>query len=111
MEDRRTLRLLLEAGESRQLLLEAGSVVLPIDGAIEVRGNLEWLAETCHQSVQSLDAEEAWPMAQGGWLTISARQATQVAIIPPDCTGFWARVGRYLGRLAHCGANEAATIE
>lgn len=100
MEDRRTLRLTLCKGESRQLLLEAGSLILLLEGRAELQGALEWLAETTLRPKLSLSPEEAHRLENGGWIAINASRAAEIVVIPPDDTSFWLRVGRCLERLA-----------
>lgn len=100
MEDRRTLRLALHDGESRQFLLESGSLVLLLDGEAELRDAPGWLAETVVRPKFALQPEEPHRVDHGGWLEIAAGRAAEIALIPPDAASFWLRVGHCLGRLA-----------
>lgn len=103
MEDRRTLHLRLPAGDSRQLLLEAGSLILVIDGRLEIAGSPQWLAETSHCPRHFLDPEAVHRVEPGGWVTLAAPAGALCAVIAPELVPFWARVGRCLAGLGRRG--------
>lgn len=105
MEDRRTLRLNLQSGESRQLLLEAGSLLLVLDGCIELAGAPQWLAETCLRPRQILGPEEVHRVERGGWFSLAAPGGAQCALIAPDSASFWTRIGRCLEQFGRSATN------
>lgn len=93
MEDRRTLNLAVGAGERRQLLLEAGSMVLVTSGEVSVGQTVDWLNGQAVRVAQRLVSEEVWVAEAGGWIEILGSRAAQLAIIPPDRISFWRQVG------------------
>ena len=68
MEDRRTIPLSLGAGETRRLLLEAGSTVMVLSGQLVWRDPLAWVAESIIANAQLLGSEEARVVARGALL-------------------------------------------
>lgn len=100
MEDRQTLRLRLPAGAKRELLVEAGSLILAIDGRITIAGQPRWLADQAVAVRQILEPEDSHRLADGGWYTLHAPDGAECVLIAPDSTRFWTRVGRCLERLS-----------
>lgn len=100
MEDRRTIRLRLAAGSSRQLLLETGSLILVLDGCVELSGVAQWLAENCLRPRQILHPEEVHRVERGGWFSLEAPGGAQCALIAPDSASFWRRIGHCLAKFA-----------
>lgn len=96
MEDRRTLYLAVGTGERRQLLLEAGSMVLVTAGEVSVGQTVDWLSGQAVRVAQRLVSEDVWVAEAAGWIEIVASRAAQLAIIPPDRISFWRQVGGYL---------------
>lgn len=96
MDDRRTLKLSLCRGETRQFLLDPGSTVLLLVGEAELHGPPEWLAEAMVRPRWRLGAEQIWQAERGGWIELAALSALQVLVIPPDGVAWWRRVGRCL---------------
>lgn len=99
MEDRQTLALSLAAGEIRQLLLEAGSTVLVMDGRLSGREPPVWLAESVLTRKHELTAEEAWVVPCTGWVEFSADTDVVAVVIAPERAAFWSQVGLRLARL------------
>lgn len=93
MEDRRTLYLVVGTGERRQLLLDAGSMVLVTAGEVSVGQTVDWLNGQPVRVAQRLVSEEVWVADAGGWIDIVGSRAAQLAIIPPDSISFWRKVG------------------
>lgn len=96
MEDRRTMSLALGAGQSQQILVEAGSTVLVVAGRAVLRSTLLWLAENVVAPEQVCETEQAWVAETAGWIQIAAQCPTQIVVIPPDAVSLWSRVGRCL---------------
>lgn len=99
MEDRPVMNLALSCGESRQVLLEAGSAVLVMGGQLVVRCPMLWLAENILAPEVFLAAEQAWVAESGGWVTLQACGSTQFVVIPQNGISFWREVGRCLQSL------------
>ena len=99
MENHRTIPLSLGAGETRRLLLEAGSTVLVLSGQMVWRDPPVWVAESVVANAQSLGPEEARVVESSSWVEFSAQQAVQAVIIAPDGVAFWAQVGHCLAHL------------
>ena len=97
-EDRRTQVLALVAGESKQLLVEAGTTLLLLSGNARLYGVPDG---TVPGAGQRLLAEEAMVIDGGGWIGLVAAVPSQAVLIPPERTQFWRRVGDCLARLAH----------
>ena len=103
MEDCRIMNLALGSGESRQLLLEAGSTVLVLEGQLVLRRPLLWLAENIVAPELSLGAEQVWVAEQGGWVDLLAKGRVNVVIVPPNGVSLWRQVGRCLDALFGMG--------
>ena len=99
MEDSRVMNQILGSGESRQILLEAGSTVLVLDGQLVLRRPLLWLAENVVAPEEFLAAEQAWVAEAGGWVTLQAQGGVKLVVIPPNGVSFWQEVGRCLQKL------------
>lgn len=114
MEDRRTMSLALQQGETRQLLLEAGCTVLVVAGRIRLRSPGIWLAEQLVRGEQWLAAEQAWSAETGGWVDLTASESARLVVLPADGIAFWHLVGRCLDSLfgtraiVDCRGNGAA---
>lgn len=93
MDDRRTFSLSVGIGEKRQLLLEAGSMVLVISGEVSVGQTVDWLNGQAVRVARRLVSEEVWVGETGGWVDIAGNRAAQLAVIPPDRISFWRQVG------------------
>ena len=98
MEDQRTMILVLKSNDSRQLLLEAGSTVLVMDGQLAVRRPMLLAEQTIFPEVL-LAAEQAWVVEAGGWVTLQALGCVECVLIPPNGISFWREVGRCLQTL------------
>ncbi|RIX49444.1 MAG: hypothetical protein D3M94_00050 [Rhodocyclales bacterium GT-UBC] len=103
MEDRRTINLMMQQGEARQLLLETGSTLLVLGGRLELHLPSAWLAEQMVSRTVRLEAEQAWVAESGGWVDLLAAHTSQVVVIPPDGVALWRRVGRCLEALIRLG--------
>lgn len=111
MKDRQMMRLALGKGEARRVLVEAGTTVLVLEGSASVRGPLQWLAETPVALEQRLGAEQALTLEGGGWIDLTAAEAAELLVLPPQGLQVWRRVARGLERiLGHEGRNKPATL-
>lgn len=99
MEDRRMMRLALGKGDSRRVLVEAGTTVLALDGTLTVRGPLVWLAESPVAPEQRLGSEQALALENGGWIDLMAVEASELLVLPPDGIRVWQKVARCFERL------------
>lgn len=99
MEDRRTMSLAMPSGARQQVLVEAGSTVLVVAGAITLRGPLQWLAGNLLAREQALGAEEVWVADTSGWVELVSCGATRAVIIPADSLSLWRQVGSCLQSL------------
>lgn len=99
MEDRRTMSLALQPGESRQLLLEAGCTVLVLEGKLRLRSPAAWLAEQVLIAERTVVAESAWCAEVDGWLEMSALEASRLVVLGADSLSLWRQVGRCLEAL------------
>lgn len=110
MEDRRTIPLSLGAGETRRLLLEAGSTVLVLSGQLVWRDPPAWVAESIIANAQLLGSEEARVVERSGWVEFSARRTVLAVIIAPDAVAFWSQVGCCLARLFARGEGQKGVV-
>lgn len=99
MKDRQMMRLALGKGESRRVLVEAGTTVLVLEGSASVRGPLLWLAEMPVAAEQRLGSEQALTLESGGWIDLTATEAAELLVLPPQGLQVWQRVVRGLERL------------
>jgi hypothetical protein len=99
MEDRRMMRLAFGKGDTRRVLVEAGTTVLVLQGSASVRGPLQWLAETPVAPEQRLGVEQALTLEGGGWIDLMATEAAELLMLPPQGLQVWQRVVRRLERL------------
>ena len=99
MDDRRTINMTLAQGERRQVLLEAGSTVLVLDGRLALREPMLWLAEQAMIRERELAPEQAWLADRGGWVDLAAVATVRLIILPPESVLFWRQVGRCLDTL------------
>lgn len=93
MDDRRTIDLSVGKGENRQLLLEAGSMVLVVSGEVSIAWTAGWMCGQALRVKQHLVGEEVWLAERGGWVDIVGNRSAQLAVIPPDRISFWHKVG------------------
>ena len=75
MKDRQMMGLALGKDDARRVLVEAGTTVLVLEGALTVRGPLQWLAETPVAPEQRLVSEQALMLESGGWIDLMAGEA------------------------------------
>jgi hypothetical protein len=99
MKDRQMMRLALGKGDTRRVLVEAGTTVLVLQGSASVRGPLQWLAETPVAPEQRLGAEQALTLEGGGWIDLTATEAAELLVLPPQGPQVWQRVAQGLERL------------
>jgi len=92
MKDRQMMRLALGKGEARRVLVEAGTKVLLLGGNASVRGPLQWLAETAMAPEQRLGVEQALTLENGGWIDLTATEAAELLVLPPQGLQVWRRV-------------------
>ncbi len=111
MEDRRMMRLALGKGDSRRVLVEAGTTVLALDGTLTVRGPLVWLAENIVVPEQRLRPEQSQVIEAGGWIDLTAVEAAELVVMPPDGVQVWQKVARCFERLlGHDGGKRPAAL-
>lgn len=99
MKDRQMMRLALGKGDARRVLVEAGTTVLVLEGSANVRGPLQWLAETPVAPEQPLGLEQVLTLEGGGWIDLMAAEAAELLVLPPQGLQVWRRVARGLERL------------
>lgn len=99
MQDRQLTMLTLARGETRRVLVEAGTTVLVVSGCLVLRGPLQWLAETIQAPEQHLGPEQALELASGGWVDLLAGKGAQVVLLPRARQKLWRQVARCLERL------------
>ena len=99
MKDRQMMRLALGKGEALRVLVEAGTTVLVLEGSASVRGPLQWLAETLVAPEQRLSLEQALTLESGGWSDLTAVEAAELLVLPPNGVQVWRRMVRGLERL------------
>lgn len=99
MQDRQLTMLTLARGETRRVLLEAGTLVLVVSGSLVLRGPLQWLAETILAAEQRLGPEQALEMATGGWVDLLAGDGAQLVLLPRARQKLWRQATRCLERL------------
>lgn len=108
MDAVRSMSLAIAAGEKRQLLLEAGSMVLVTSGEVRIGRAVGWLAEHTTSFKQSLFVEDLWMAESGGWFDIVGNRAARIIVIPAERTPWrqwlgalirsWFAVVKSLGR-------------
>ena len=99
MKDLQMMRLALGKGEARRVLVDAGTMVLVLEGSASVRGPLQWLAETTVAPEQRLSSEQTFTLESGGWIDLTAAEAVELLVLPPQGLQVWQRVVRGLERL------------
>lgn len=99
MKDRQMMRLALGKGDARRVLVEAGTTVLVLQGSASVRGPLQWLAETPVAAEQRLGSEQVLTLESGGWIDLTATEAAELLMLPPQGLQVWQRVARGVERL------------
>lgn len=111
MEDRRMMRLVLGKGESRRVLVEAGTKVLIVSGDLALRGPLVWLAENIVAPEQRLRPEQSQVIEAGGWIDLTAVEAAELVVLPPEGVQVWQKVTRCFERfLGHEGSKKPAAL-
>ncbi len=111
MEDRQMMRLALGKGEVRRVLVEAGTTVLVLEGRVSVRGPLQWLAETPVAPEQRLGSEQALTLENGGWIDLTAAEAAELLVLPPQGLQILQRVAQGLERLmGHDGRKKPVVL-
>ena len=111
MKDRQMMRLALGKGDARRVLVEAGTTVLVLEGSARVRGPLQWLAETPVAPEQKLGVEQALTLESGGWIDLTATEAAELLVLPPQGVQVWQRVVRGLERLmGHEGRKKSVVL-
>lgn len=96
MDCRQTMKFTLVPGETRQVLVEAKTLVLLTEGRIALRAPLLWLAETMVAQETELMSERPWVIEQGGWVALRAISNSGIVLIPPEGVALWRQVGRCL---------------
>ena len=103
MDDRRTMTLDLCRNEQRQLLLEAGSMVLVLAGPVSLRIQSGYMNELMFGQEFILADEEIQLVEENCWVNLSAKEGGRVVLIPADRISVWQQVGRcldvFLGKL------------
>lgn len=105
MENRRTLEVQLNAGEHRELLLDAGSMLITLTGDLAVRPPCQWLAEQVVTEMVQLTSECVWIADNGGWFEVNARSWAQFIVIPQDRIPVWHQVSQCLSRWMRTGTH------
>lgn len=96
MEDRRMTGLSVGRGETRQFLLEAGSMVMVVSGEVNIGQTTGWLCGQAVRVSQRLVGEDVWVAESGGWVDIVGNRSSELAVIPPDRISFWCKAGACL---------------
>ncbi len=105
------MRLALGKGESRRVLVEAGTTVLLVAGNLALRGPLVWLAENIVAPEQHLRPEQSLMLESGGWIDLMAVDAAELVVMPPDGVQVWQKVVRCCERLlGHEGSKKPAAL-
>jgi len=99
MRDRQMTMLTLARGETRRVLIEAGTMVLVISGSLVLRGPLEWLAETMVAQEQRLGQEQMLALRTGGWIDLLTGDGAQVLLLAGERRKFWRSLAVCLERL------------
>lgn len=106
MECRQTTQFVLAAGETRQMLVEANTMVLVLEGRIAVRPPLLWMAETMVIQESELVPEQPRVMEQGGWVALRAISRADIVLIPPEGIAVWSKIGRCLEAFLRAGKEQ-----
>lgn len=99
MQDRQLTMLILARGETRRVLLEAGTLVLVVSGSLVLRGPLQWLVETILAPEQRLGPEQVLELASDGWVDLLTGDGAQLVLLPRARQKLWRQVARCLERL------------
>lgn len=99
MKDVQLISLALGRGESRRVLVDAGTTVWVGSGRLVLRGPLVWLAEAVLAPEQSLNAEQTCRVAEGGWIELVTGDGAAIVLIPPHRLSLWQQLGDGLQRL------------
>src|SRR5574343_254549 len=97
-----SLTLQLDRGQRQDLLTERGTQLALISGQVTLHLGLVWLAEQSLAPRQPLIPETSHTLTDGGWITLSADQPSQLIILPPNSTlaAMGNRLKGWLGRIA-----------
>lgn len=97
-----SLTLQLDRGQRQDLLTERGTQLVLMSGQITLHLGLVWLAEHSLAPRQTLTPETSHTLADGGWITLSADQPSQLIILPPHSTlaALGDRLKSWIGRIA-----------
>ncbi len=111
MKDRQMMRLALGKGDTRRVLVEAGTTVMLVSGDLALRGPLVWLAENIVVPEQRLRPEQSQVIEAGGWIDLTAVEAAELVVMPPDGVQVWQKVARCFERLlGHDGGKRPAAL-
>lgn len=109
MQERQLTMLTLARGETRRVLMEAGTMVLVVSGSLVMRGPLEWLAETISAPEQHLNQEQRLELATGGWVDLLAGDGAQVVLLARARQKLWRQMAHCLERWLGRGAEASAS--
>lgn len=88
------LALSLVRGQVQRVLVEAGSSVIVLEGALTLRFPFAWLAEHAVAPVLALGESEALSLSSGGWIDLHAADGAEVLILAPASQPLWQRLRR-----------------
>ncbi|HVR49875.1 MAG TPA: hypothetical protein VMS38_09060 [Pseudorhodoferax sp.] len=92
----------LAAGQNLHLAVEAGTVLVAVQGGLRVDEAPRWLAERLLPVGARVGEGQAYAVEQTGWICVTALADARLAQVQPP--GLAARlVGRLLGRRSHSG--------
>jgi hypothetical protein len=97
MQAQSSLNLQLAAGESRQILVDAGSELFVFDGSLLLRQPPLWLAERLLVRECVVAAETLFRLDAGGWIELSARERCSAVVVGPGGSGWWPALKARLG--------------
>ena len=92
------LQISLRSAESRDYLVDAGTLVLLIEGSVELTDSPQWIADHYVALKRSLQPETPFRIEVGGWIRLDARGPSEIALIAPHSLALWARAGECLRR-------------
>lgn len=105
-----SLQISLSSAEARDYLVEAGSLVLVVEGCVEMIDSPQWIADHYVALKRSLQPEIPFRIEVGGWIQLRAQGPSEIVLIAPQGLALWARIGDCLRRWLGTGQSLGGPI-
>ena len=98
-----SLHISLCPAETRDYLVDAGSLILLVAGRVEMTDSPQWIAEHHVALKRSLRPEQPCRIEVGGWIRLRAEEPAEIILIAPQALVQWTRLGECLRRWLGAG--------